>query len=464
MPDKTSRGLFDGFEEYQEPSTQILQAALLKGLVALDANVLLSLYRYNSRTRSDLLAVLARLKESLWIPHQVLREFWRNHESARGDQTRQIDKVISDIQKGFRTAETGVHGWAKNSALPVHERDQILDLVRKGFKDAEQALRDASRSYPGVKGSSNGEDEVVLELARLLDGRVGSAPSVEELAQATLEGQRRIDEKVPPGYADKEKSPDKAIGDYLLWSELLSETERQRCDVVLVTGDEKEDWWRNSGTPDARPRRELVRELFDISQTRLFLVTPSQLLTLAPKFLDVQVDEHSAEEATRVEESLSSGQAHPGRRYLLELLPEGRSVDYVNQVAEMARLAEGDPKYDDYVALFQERFPPISNTPEARKRVRVLSSLGLVDGLAHPVKQVVSVTSSGRKFLEEPNKEDLASAILSRIMGAQEIYSMALEVGISGVRSLSEEELPRGVSPTQLKIQLRWMQQLGMLD
>ncbi|WP_425588779.1 PIN-like domain-containing protein [Streptomyces thinghirensis] len=44
----------------------------------LDTNVLLNLYRSNESTRRDTLAALARLRERLWIPHQVLTEFWRN--------------------------------------------------------------------------------------------------------------------------------------------------------------------------------------------------------------------------------------------------------------------------------------------------------------------------------------------------------------------------------------------------
>ncbi|MFD4759474.1 PIN-like domain-containing protein [Streptomyces sp. NPDC058439] len=49
-------------------------------MVVLDTNVLLNLYRSNARTRQDTLAVLTRLRDRLWVPHQVLTEFWRNRE------------------------------------------------------------------------------------------------------------------------------------------------------------------------------------------------------------------------------------------------------------------------------------------------------------------------------------------------------------------------------------------------
>lgn len=75
-------GLFDGFEGYRTPSEDDYRRVLTEGLVVPDTNVLLNLYRYNAQTQTDLFAVLERLGDRLWIPHQVLVEFWRNRESA----------------------------------------------------------------------------------------------------------------------------------------------------------------------------------------------------------------------------------------------------------------------------------------------------------------------------------------------------------------------------------------------
>ncbi|MGW7499712.1 PIN-like domain-containing protein [Streptomyces luteogriseus] len=72
--------MFDGFAEYRTPSVEDYQRLFSFGLVVVDTNVLLTLYRSNQRTREDLLTVLDRLRERLWVPHQVLAEFWRNRE------------------------------------------------------------------------------------------------------------------------------------------------------------------------------------------------------------------------------------------------------------------------------------------------------------------------------------------------------------------------------------------------
>ena len=54
-------------------------------MVVPDANVLLNLYRYTDQARDDLLSVLERLGNQLWVPHQVLVEFWRNRDAVLRD-------------------------------------------------------------------------------------------------------------------------------------------------------------------------------------------------------------------------------------------------------------------------------------------------------------------------------------------------------------------------------------------
>ena len=50
-------GLFDGFEGYRIPADPDIDRALTSALVAVDANVLLNLYRYNAQTTNDLLSI-----------------------------------------------------------------------------------------------------------------------------------------------------------------------------------------------------------------------------------------------------------------------------------------------------------------------------------------------------------------------------------------------------------------------
>lgn len=78
-------GLDDEFRDYLTPADDDYQSVMSSGLVVLDANVLLNLYRYATSTREDLFNVLRKLGDRLWVPHQVAHEFWKNRENALED-------------------------------------------------------------------------------------------------------------------------------------------------------------------------------------------------------------------------------------------------------------------------------------------------------------------------------------------------------------------------------------------
>ena len=76
-------GIFDnGFEAYRTVTDDDYRSLFASGLIVLDTNVLLDLYRYHPETRQELLDVLDQLRERLWIPNQVMAEFWAGRESV----------------------------------------------------------------------------------------------------------------------------------------------------------------------------------------------------------------------------------------------------------------------------------------------------------------------------------------------------------------------------------------------
>jgi hypothetical protein len=154
----------------------------------------------------------------------------------------------------------------------------------------EQAKRDA------VEGTAvTHTDPILIKLERILQGRIGEPLSAEEFASALQEAQRRADSGIPPGYMDfQSKGAEQAAGDYILWNQVIQEAQRCGRDVLLVTGDVKEDWWvRRDGEIPARPRKELELELRQLAQVRLYMLTPSQLLAEAVEALGLKVDERS---------------------------------------------------------------------------------------------------------------------------------------------------------------------------
>jgi predicted nucleic acid-binding protein len=280
-------------------------------LVVLDTNVLLNLYRSNERTRSDTLSVLEKLRDRLWVPHQVLAEFWRNRDlpSVRGHHLTKAREVSSALDKVSRSVNDALDRWLKEVHLNSDDgvtqrisvaRDSLTETLSslKGFIK-EQAEKDALEGTTATH-----TDPVLRSLEGLLDGRFGEPFSEDDLSNMVKKAQERAEKRIPPGYMDHSKPPEQAAGDYLLWEQILGEAERRRCDVLLVTGDVKEDWWiSGDGQMPARPRNELVIELRKRGGGALFMLTPSQLLSRAEEIFDLRVDERSVSDLAASETS-----------------------------------------------------------------------------------------------------------------------------------------------------------------
>ena len=67
----------DLFRGYYSPTNDELDRMWNEGLIVLDTNALLNLFRYTESTRAEFLTVLQAIAEQLWIPHQIALEFQR---------------------------------------------------------------------------------------------------------------------------------------------------------------------------------------------------------------------------------------------------------------------------------------------------------------------------------------------------------------------------------------------------
>jgi hypothetical protein len=295
-------GLYDGFEGYKTPSEADQQQALRTALVVLDANVLLNLYRYTATTRDDLLRVLESVADRLWVPHQVLREFWRNRLSALGNHNSMAQQTRASLEKQHRGTTDVISRWATAIALDATDREKLECDIDALYTSLGAAITARQPLDVGVSARTH-EDSVLQRLEPLLEGHVGRPVAAEEWQRRVQEGARRAIEKIPPGYMDNDKADsdtaEGAAGDYLVWLESVEEAQRRDLDLLIVTGDEKEDWWARHRADLLGPRVELVTEFRDRSGRQLHLMTPAQLLAQAPA-LAVSVNPSSLDDAARV--------------------------------------------------------------------------------------------------------------------------------------------------------------------
>jgi hypothetical protein len=313
-------GLYDGFEGYRTPTGADYERALTTGLVVPDANVLLNLYRYTAQARDDLLSVLERLADRLWVPHQVLDEFWRNREAVLRDP-RDTEKSVRAMSDARDKAVNTFRAWANRVSLPQAQSVELAESLAAGFDAVINGIDRFSDATATQSARDTDKDSVLARLEAILAGRVGSRLAAKDLDAAVSEGLRRVEHRVPPGYLDKHKDEDGAAGDYIVWEQVLREAVQRRCDVLFVTGDVKEDWWRREGGEQRGPRLELVEEMRERAGVGLFMLRPTALLSLAREVLKVTVQDESVADTDRVDRLLADDEsALPGGGWSVQVL------------------------------------------------------------------------------------------------------------------------------------------------
>lgn len=78
------------FSEYYEISEQTYKEIWDKALFVFDTNLLLNLYRYTTDTRDNILDVMKKVSDRIWIPYQVGWEYFNNRL-----------KVIDEVSNGY---------------------------------------------------------------------------------------------------------------------------------------------------------------------------------------------------------------------------------------------------------------------------------------------------------------------------------------------------------------------------
>ncbi len=298
-------GLFSGFEGYRTPTDSDYRAILTHGLVVPDANVLLNLYRYDDDAREALVAVLRALGDRLWVPHQVLVEFWRNRESVLRDP-RDVQKTVRDLGELRDRALRAFRTWANRVSLPEEQAARLSQPLSGAFAALTDNVNASDMDEAATFARDTGCDSVLMELEPVLLGRCGLPLSEDEHRAAVQEGLRRVAARLPPGYMDKKKEDDTSAGDFLVWEQTLLEACRRQVDVLFVTGDVKEDWWREESGERRGARLELVQEMQKRAGVRLLMLRPTSLLEHARRHLGVEVRPESVQEAERIEQFLSS--------------------------------------------------------------------------------------------------------------------------------------------------------------
>jgi hypothetical protein len=129
------------------------------GLIVLDANVLLDLYRITPDARGQVIDTLSGIADRLWVPHQAAVEFSRNRRRVVEERTSSFKQTKQVLQSATVKA-VDVLVSAVEQLIYQRERNgttRIWDIVGIGL-DRESLLR----RFDGVMGPALSELETLM--------------------------------------------------------------------------------------------------------------------------------------------------------------------------------------------------------------------------------------------------------------------------------------------------------------
>lgn len=266
------------FRGYYRPSEDEFSELWRTAIIALDANVLLNLYRYSVETRDKLISILREFEERLWLPHQAAFEFHKNRLKVISDQQEAYAKVIEIIasHKDQLVAQLGEfkrHPHIRTDALHGH--------WQPGFDAAIKMIDEQNASHPSLLDN----DEILTTITGMFEGRVGNPHNVDALSKIFKDGEARYAKSRPPGYKDaKTKDGDDKFGDLVLWYQLIDCAIERKLPIILVTDDVKEDWWTRLKGKTIGPRPELVSEMREKASVDFYMYKTDQFMDMSNKF------------------------------------------------------------------------------------------------------------------------------------------------------------------------------------
>lgn len=335
--------MWEQFRAWYPLDDEQRQQFIREGLVALDTNILLDFYRMNAEARHDVLSLLGQMGDRLWVPHQVPLEFHQNRFNVIFDQEEIIVKTRKAISESAGKLRETVNQMRDH---PIIDRRLLADTIDAAFVQINTYLDEACREPVLSVEAARNSDPVLDSITGLLKGRIGKAYDADRMSKVVTEAKKRIQEKRPPGYADAKKDDDKKVGDYVLWRQLIDEATQRKLPTLLITNDQKEDWYRRLHGVTIGPRPELIEEMYNEAGVLFHAQTLARFIQSVSPELKSRIREATVSEVNRLDNERKSASNAAAifddtrRSQLTTISSLSQATDYQEEVARLEILRD----------------------------------------------------------------------------------------------------------------------------
>ena len=271
------------FFGYYRLSEKQLKELWENATFVLDTNVLLDVYRYTSETSKNILTILEKVANRLWIPYQVASEYHSNLNNVICEEIRECNSVTVRVQEFQKYIQDISNQKRKHPFIDIEFVNKLQSHCDEIYKiiDSEKEKLQSLLTENSLKET----------IAQLLKDKVGDVIEEQKLKDLYIEGERRYKKSIPPGYKDKNKDKEtndnKRYGDWIIWQSIIEKAKEHKTNIIFITNDRKEDWYEQFFGKIIGPRPELCQEFYDSTEHKIFYAyTIERFLEYAHKYLD----------------------------------------------------------------------------------------------------------------------------------------------------------------------------------
>ncbi|WP_210521685.1 PIN-like domain-containing protein [Hymenobacter terricola] len=327
-----------------------------------DANTLLNFYRYSQSTSLELREALSLYSERVWLPNQVVVEYFRNRLTVINSQKNNYNEPLKNLNaiKETFSSRKG-HPFISQELLDKFE-DFLLGLNTEFM--AQQSQLDGLIL----------NDEFSKFIIDLFDNKVGKPFPNEKLVEIYKEGKIRYENKIPPGFGDNKPEPDR-YGDLVIWNQIINKSLDDKIDIVFVTDDEKKgDWSLLHSGKNLGPLPSLKKEFNALTGKDFHIYPAFRFLELAYENNNKQINVKAVTEVKEVSRyqtvDAASTEVHHYEiqfdidfasskttvdKFNSELISTGYSVEFLNLESNQSTRFVIRLPFNDLVRRFKER-------------------------------------------------------------------------------------------------------------
>ena len=345
------------FKEYFYPSETDIKEVWDNSLIVFDTCALLNLYRYTEKTRDDFVNLLESNKERLWIPYQVAMEFLQNKNEVIKSQEKAYDEINRSLEDTFKKVESTFNNYKKHVVLDI----EVFKTKIKNFIDNIKKELDKTHS----KHPKYDKEDILLEkISSVLENRIGNDFSEDDLNKLYKIGENRYKLQIPPGYKDAKNKNNQGnrhlYGDLIVWKQIIKKALDEKCNIIFVTDDQKEDWWLIENGKTISPRLELYKEFFEETKQRILIYKADSFLKNSNTYLKGGSDKIEKETIEEVQDIilksfiLNDVLKDNMSSYQIDLPTHKNFTIYNKNMPESLLIDSGDNQYSLYSKIIPD--------------------------------------------------------------------------------------------------------------